>query len=590
MGSYSTNYMGPAEQAGPLKLHLSELEMNAKKLSKKIYIFAFFLEICVIFLGVYAAVLVNGSGLSGSALFNFTFIYLAIISVAEFAKVLTCEAVARYQSPGLVLFATVALSISLYFTLENLLNVSSLLQHQTIEKVTELNRKKNDLTSYIENQNSRILSLKNKKDSLKPLSTGSEHKNIQKVIKDIRKDITQRLMLIREIKEKNNSQEKNILYANISTYQSSINNLEKRLAIMQENFVEEIGNLENNKLTQLENTAFYRKSSVMDGFNKRIGNLETDYKNNKDKLLKDIDNFSSMIKDTQKMISDLSQLSGSSISLINDHRDKLSDLEKRESNLLERQSLITKEDDTRVDIFNSEIKAIEGLIHESQNLRLSYSEDLNKVKNQNWLFKNSSIFYRKEPSLVSIQELKEFSFWFISLACVGLALLGPILIILSVQLERNYSSRQEKWFWKKTLKTFKDVSGDIVKTVSSEKRFRARTKKIEEHAAMRIEKNQDLINKALQEKEHKYQQEKQQHEKDKHSLLMENKQLEKEVKSTNKRCEALETDQNSKQELAQGINNLNKNFEIILKNQPKTKVIKKLIPLSLLDDLKKKGE
>ena len=112
------------------------------------------------------------------------------------------------------------------------------------------------------------------------------------------------------------------------------------------------------------------------------------------------------------------------------------------------------------------------MIDESKNQILVLNDDINGIKNSNWLFKISSVYYMKEASLVSIEELKEFSFPFILLACVGLSLLGEILIIVSVQLEKKYSVRTEKWLWKETLQTFKDVSGDIVKTCS-EKRYRA---------------------------------------------------------------------------------------------------------------------
>ena len=67
------------------------------------------------FLGVYAAVLANDSGLSSKSIFSITFVYLAIVSVAEFSKLMTTEAIARYQSPALMVFATLALCISLFF-------------------------------------------------------------------------------------------------------------------------------------------------------------------------------------------------------------------------------------------------------------------------------------------------------------------------------------------------------------------------------------------------------------------------------------------------------------------------------------------
>lgn len=595
MGSYKEKNMSPTSEheVGVQNLHLSELEVNAKKLAKKIYIFAFFLEICVIFLGVYAAVLANDSGLSSKSIFSITFVYLAIVSVAEFSKLMTTEAIARYQSPALMVFATLALCISLFFTIENLLNVSSLLQSETIEDVTKLNKKKHDLKQYIKNQDSKKLTLVNKKQTLKPLKTGSNYQNIKLDLDDIRKEKSRRLNLIQDIKDNNNSEEKKIYLFNIQSFENTISNLEKQKQKIQKDFSQELENLEKNKLAQLSNTTFYRKSSVMETFNKRIEKLETDNTFQKSEISKEITDFRKKISNAQNKILDLSSLSQTNINLINIHTNKIKELSNKETELLLSRSSIAKDDDKRFDVINLEIKHIESLIDESKNQILVLNDDINGIKNSNWLFKISSVYYMKEASLVSIEELKEFSFWFILLACVGLSLLGPILIIVSVQLEKKYSVRTEKWLWKETLQTFKDVSGDIVKTVNSEKRYRAAKKRIKNSAYKLIQKNSDLNQKAIQEVEHESDKRTQQHQEEINVLKEEindlknkEQQLMNQLLSLNKENETLKVDKDSKDELALEIKNIR--AEIKNLSDRRTNVVKKLIPLSLLDDIKKR--
>ncbi len=589
MGSYNPKHVSPASyhpEAGIQNLQLSQLEVSAKKLSKKLYIFAFFLEICVILLGVYAAVLANGSGTSGKSIFSITFVYLAIVSVAEFSKLLTSEALARYQSPALMIFATLALSISLFFTLENLLNVSSLLQHETIQNVTNANSQKHDLNNYIQNQNSKKLVLINKKQILKPLKTGSNYQNIQMEIEDIRREKSQQLKLIQDINDKNNYEEKKLHSLNIESFQSTITSLEEQQQKIQANFFQELENLEKNKLAQLENSTFYRKSSVIETFNKRIQNLESSHRFQKSKISKEIANFRNKISNAQKKILDLSSLSESNVALINEHNNKINELSNKEIELIHSRSSIAKNDDKRLDIINLEIKHIESLIDKSQNQMLALSEHINEIKNSNWLFKISSVYYMKEASLISIQELKEFSFWFIWLACVGLSLLGPILIIVSVQLEKKYSIRKDKWLWKQTLQTFKEVSGDIVKTVQAEKRYRATKKRIEDSAYELIQKNTDLNNKAIQEAKHESHKNSQQYQEEIQLLKNKEQELKNQLVSLRKKNKILEADQDAKKELALEIKNVRTEIKT-LKERP-TKVVKKLIPLSLLDDLKKK--
>ena len=272
--------------------------------------------------------------------------------------------------------------------------------------------------------------------------------------------------------------------------------------------------------------------------------------------------------------------------MINIHTNKIKELSNKETELLLSRSSIAKDDDKRFDVINLEIKHIESLIDESQNQILVLNDDINGIKNTNWLFKISSVYYMKEASLVSIEELKEFSFWFILLACVGLSLLGPILIIVSVQLEKKYSVRTENWLWKETLQTFKDVSGDIVKTVNSEKRYRAAKKRIKNSANKLIQKNSDLNQKAIQEVEHESDKRTQQYQEEINDLKNKEQQYMNQLLSLNKENETLKVDKDSKDELALEIKNIR--AEIKNLSDRRTNVVKKLIPLSLLDDIKKK--
>ena len=118
----------------------NKFDINTIRLSRSLYIFAILLEVAVIGLGVFGAFTINN--INANHIFTVSGFYLCLISFAEFSKLLSVEAMARYRSISLGLFASVAVLISIFLTAESLLNVASQLQHETIEDISDLNRQK----------------------------------------------------------------------------------------------------------------------------------------------------------------------------------------------------------------------------------------------------------------------------------------------------------------------------------------------------------------------------------------------------------------------------------------------------------------
>ena len=144
----------------------NKFDINTIRLSRSLYIFAILLEVAVIGLGVFGAFTINN--INANHIFTVSGFYLCLISFAEFSKLLSVEAMARYRSISLGLFASVAVLISIFLTAESLLNVASQLQHETIEDISDLNRQKvspivyEHLQGYIENYVVSILAKSNR--------------------------------------------------------------------------------------------------------------------------------------------------------------------------------------------------------------------------------------------------------------------------------------------------------------------------------------------------------------------------------------------------------------------------------------------
>ena len=586
MGSYNLkeneNSMGPSCSKGGITLAQQSKEDDfkngTKRLYKSLYFFAITLEFFIIGLGVYAAILVNGLDS-----ISITLVYLAVVSVAEFSKILSVEALARYPSPGLGFFASIALLIAMFFTAENLGNVSSLIQNDAISEISQLNSKEAGEQKYLLDQKSHILSLRKKRDSYLADDTSSNLVIIHAELEDVKEASEKISANIKSIRQNNNNDKRLLITKKISSYERSIRHLETREDVLQLNFVKELKGIEESKAVQVKNAGFRRKDSVIEYFNKRISVLEGDYRSNRDQIKQEISLFRSQISNAQSEIIDLTTLSPSNINLINEQKIKLNILSDKELDLVNQRLSITKQDDNKIDVIQSEINVTETSIIESKNRTRINSEKINKLKLNNWLFKLSSVYYKKDVILVSTKELKAFSWYFIFLGCIGLSLLSPILVIISVSLEKkiNIDLNDQNRLWFAVLVTIKELSVNILQSIKSEKRYR-KTKNALKAKTFKILKKKDVsVSKVLKNQEQFVDKSLQEHARERDELKLK-------LKASEQQYSLLKTAKSVDYEfkdIKNELSSLANKVEALSTTKPETKVVKKLIPVDLLTDL-----
>lgn len=449
----------------------NKFDTNTIRLSKSLYIFAILLEVAVIGLGFFGAFTINN--INANHIFTVSGFYLCLISFAEFSKLLSVEAMARYRSISLGLFASVAVLISIFLTAESLLNVASQLQHETIEDISNLNRQKVSDETYIKSREIKKIALIEKRLSFDAAQNIDNQEIIEDELKEIEianKKIENKII---DIRLNNNNIQKEALTKEIISHEKSIANLEDRLNVIQTNYLEELQNIEETKQIQLNSTSRFQKDSVRRFFNDRVIELEKENRLNKALINEEIKSFRDKIRHSQAEIRNYNNLSTDSIALLEQQNDKLVENNARKNYLISQKDKITYNTKKENDVIDSEIKVIESEIAKADSRRLKNIDDIKKLKQQNWLYQLASVYYTKDVIQVTIEELKVFSFYFIFLACAGLAILGPILIVLSVNLER--SVLKNKKVEKKHLVLFRmieNASSNILESAKAEYRFR----------------------------------------------------------------------------------------------------------------------
>ena len=310
----------------------NKFDKNTIRLSKSLYIFAILLEVAVIGLGFFGAFTINN--INANHIFTVSGFYLCLISFAEFSKLLSVEAMARYRSISLGLFASVAVLISIFLTAESLLNVASQLQHETIEDISNLNRQKVSDETYIKSREIKKIALIEKRLSYHAAQNIDNQEIIEDELKEIEianKEIENKII---DIRLNNNNIQKEALTKEIISHEKSIANLEDRLNVIQTNYLEELQNIEETKQIQLNSTSRFQKDSVRRFFNDRVIELEKENRLNKALINDEIKSFRKKIRHSQAEIRDYNNLSTDSIALLEQQNDKLVENNARKNYLI----------------------------------------------------------------------------------------------------------------------------------------------------------------------------------------------------------------------------------------------------------------
>jgi hypothetical protein len=440
--------------------------LNSMKLYKNLRFQGWGLELMIVLLGCYSALMTD----SGMAL---TILYMLIVSVSEFCKLSVTEGLFRFPRLSLILLALPALLISIAFTSESLLRVTADISKEanldisTLQDQIKINNiEKKDVKNVILNFESEIQNLKK--------MTNKSHLirlNEEDIIKIEDKIVFLRDQKERAIEDNNILKKKNI--------QDSINSLNRSLIsidnVIRETKDDHQGSLEtlrNTMLAEVDNSGWLEsKNKLRNYYDLEIKELKISFSKNIKSLQLEREQIKLALNQANIQFQQLIPLSAQTQESVNELDTKIKELNKKLDKLRIGDRNFLTEISSKTDQLASRINLQKNRILELNEENTSLKKKINVLKTDNMFYGIAGIFFNKQSSDLTEEEVKEFLSWFIGISALGLALMPVFLFAISVMIERSLKDEANRItlrvFFIKALVLIKESFLHLSKTLSS---------------------------------------------------------------------------------------------------------------------------
>ena len=471
--------------------------LNSMKLYKNLRFQGWGLELMIVLLGCYSALMTD----SGMAL---TILYMLIVSVSEFSKLSIAEGLFRFPRLSLILLALPALLISIAFTSESLLRVTADISKEanlnisTLQDQIKINDiEKKDVKNVILNFESEIQNYKK--------MTNESHLirlNEEDIIKIEDKIVFLRDQKERAIEDNNILKKKNI--------QDSINSLNRSLIsidnVIRETKDDHQGSLEtlrNTMLAEVDNSGWLEsKNKLRNYYDLEIKELKISFKKNIKSLQSEREQIKLALNQANIQFQQLIPLSAETQESVNELDTKIKELNQKLDKLRIGDRNFLTEISSKTDQLTSRINLQKNRILELNEENTSLKKKINVLKTDNMFYGIAGIFFNKQSSDLTEEEVKEFLSWFIGISALGLALMPVFLFALSVMIERSLREEANRItlrdFFIKALVLIKESFLYLSKTTSSLLKITKEKRDISIEKNLRIKKlEQENKNKKL---------------------------------------------------------------------------------------------
>lgn len=440
--------------------------LNSMKLYKNLRFQGWGLELMIVLLGCYSALMTD----TGMAL---TILYMLIVSVSEFCKLSVTEGLFRFPRLSLILLALPALLISIAFTSESLLRVTADISKEANLNISTLqdqikinNIEKKDVKNVILNFESEIQNYKKMTNESNLIRLNEED-----IIKIEDKIVFLRDQKERAIEDNNILKKKNI--------QDSINSLNRSLIsidnVIRETKDDHQGSLEtlrNTMLAEVDNSGWLEsKNKLRNYYDLEIKELKISFSKNIKSLQSERGQIKAALNQANIQFQQLIPLSAQTQESVNELDTKIKELNQKLDKLRIGDRNFLTEISSKTDQLTSRINLQKNRILELNEENTSLKKKINVLKTDNMFYGIAGIFFNKQSSDLTEEEVKEFLSWFIGISALGLALMPVFLFAISVMIERSLKDEANRItlrvFFIKALVLIKESFLHLSKTLSS---------------------------------------------------------------------------------------------------------------------------
>lgn len=464
--------------------------LNSMKLYKNLRFQGWGLELMIVLLGCYSALMTD----SGMAL---TILYMLIVSVSEFSKLSIAEGLFRFPRLSLILLALPALLISIAFTSESLLRVTADISKEANLNISTLqdqikinNIEKKDVKNVILNFESEIQNYKKMTNESHLIRLNEE---------DITK-IEDKIVFLRDQKERaiesNNILKKKNIQDSISSLNRSLISIDNVISETKDDHQGSLEALRNTMLAEVDNSGWLEsKNKLRNYYDLEIKELKISFSNNIKSLQSEREQIKLALNQANIQFQQLIPLSAETQESVNELDTKIKELNQKLDKLRIGDRNFLTEISSKTDQLASRINLQKNRILELNEENTSLKKKINVLKTDNMFYGIAGIFFNKQSSDLTEEEVKEFLSWFIGISALGLALMPVFLFALSVMIERSLKDEANRItlrvFFIKALVLIKESFLHLSKTLSSLLKITKEKRDISIEKNLRIRKLKD---------------------------------------------------------------------------------------------------
>lgn len=415
---------------------------NSRHLYQSLRVLAYSLTVLIVCLGILTALDIFKFSEDGLTL---PLLYMIAVAAAETSKLWTVSAFARHPTLPIFLTALIALCISIFFASESLFNVSSQVQKHSNSTISKFLAERASNASSIKDYERQIHHLQNKEaKKAYPAQESEEFTRLQSSLRNLNTDINKFFTEKEEVLQANNRSSKEILNKEIATLQNLKNNTDDKIAEERVFFSNELEKLNRSRAEAVSTANFSRKRSVDGFYQERIAKLESTFRQ-KINSMEDISTeYRNKIEHTTTKAESLNKLSFDTKQSLKRLDKQIQKAEATKEQIVEKLNSISDQKDLDANILLNDIEDMQGLRNSLLEVQIQLEKRIAESKNENFLYVLASSFYGKPPLEVTAEEQMSFSFYFVGLGAIFLALLPSLLAVLSVMLEKAVEQPSSK--------------------------------------------------------------------------------------------------------------------------------------------------
>ena len=428
-----------------------EVNKSLKKLSFILFALAVVIELGLVGSGFAASYVSSNGELS------LITVFLGLIALGEFTGVFSSDALARaikFKKKFKVKFlAACAVAMAMTFTFFNLFHIAMIVEAKESGPLESFSNKKIELQANTQQSSALISKQQIELDAKKKNTFRADfiELNQQELNKLDREEIAV-AKIIKSIKDKNYSSELGTQNYLLNNNRARIKDLQSQIDKIDENYMYSLNNLREDRYKEIVSAGLFSKQQAKQYYEDLRIELEKKYNKLKAPHLSQIASITKENEAIKKLISSYANLSPQSIIDLKKAEARLAIIESKRQGILKARSEFYTNRERDIAELEKSILKNSSIIDKNQKQIDEIINDENKFKKESWLLKLASNYYKKSISEISLQEFKDFGYWFILASALSLAFLPKGLVILSVGIEENPLQSTQKVKKKNRLK------------------------------------------------------------------------------------------------------------------------------------------